>query len=264
MTTVIDVVRAMETRYDPATAEDWDAVGLTCGEPATKVTKIVFAVDAVDAVVDQAVALGANLIITHHPLYLRPVTSVAASSAKGSVIHRLISHGIALFTAHTNADHANPGVSDALASALGVIDTRPLSESGAGRIGRLSEPMTLATFAGHVSQSLPGTNQGIRVSGDLEATVSTVAVCGGAGDAFLPLTKTADVYVTSDLRHHRALEHREEWGCALIDVAHWASEWPWLAQAAELLAEDLADPKVEILVSDIVTDPWSAHWRSTS
>lgn len=264
MTTVIDVVRAMEQRYDPSTAESWDAVGLTCGEPATKVTKVLFAVDAVDAVIDQAVAIGANLIVTHHPLYLRPVTSVAATTAKGSAIHRLISHNIALFTAHTNADHANPGVSDALAAALGVVDTVALSPEGAGRIGSLPEPMNLATFAGHVAQMLPGTNQGVRVAGDLEQTIETVAVCGGAGDAFLPFVSDADVYVTSDLRHHRALEHREDWGCALIDVAHWATEWPWLAQAAELLAEDLGDRKLEIVVSDIVTDPWSAHWRSTS
>lgn len=268
MTTVADVVEAMNDRYDPSTADDWDAVGLVCGEPAWKVNKILFAVDAVDVVVDEAVAIGANLIVTHHPLYLRGVTSVSAATAKGSLVHRLIKHDIALFTAHTNADHAKPGVSDALANVLGLVETRPLRDdgngTGPGRIGELPTTMTLADFADHVANLLPSTQHGIRVAGDLDAEVRAIAVCGGAGDAFLNLVADADVYVTSDLRHHRALEHREDWGCALVDVAHWASEWPWLAQAAELLAQDLQSAKVEIVVSAQPTDPWSSHVRSRS
>jgi dinuclear metal center YbgI/SA1388 family protein len=121
-----DVVAAMQARYRPEWAESWDAVGLTCGDPASAVNRIHFAVDPSPAVVDEAINAGAHLLITHHPLLFKPVTSVSTQTVKGASIHRLISAGCALFSAHTNADRARPGVSDALADALGLIETKPL------------------------------------------------------------------------------------------------------------------------------------------
>ena len=100
--------------------------GTTTGIPDAEVRKIIFAVDPVGAVIDEALAFGADLLIIHHPLLLTGVHSVAADTAKGRLIHRLITGGCGLYVAHTNADHANPGVSDALAAALGLRDTRPL------------------------------------------------------------------------------------------------------------------------------------------
>jgi dinuclear metal center YbgI/SA1388 family protein len=124
--TVGDVVAAMQSRYRPEWAEAWDAVGLTCGDPAREIGTVLFAVDATPAVVDEAVRIGAQMLITHHPLLFRPVHSVSADTWKGLVVHRLIEAGCGLFTAHTNADRARPGVSDALADALGLVDTAPL------------------------------------------------------------------------------------------------------------------------------------------
>jgi putative NIF3 family GTP cyclohydrolase 1 type 2 len=121
-----DVVDVIEALYPPALAADWDAVGLVCGDPAEPVRRVLFAVDPVEAVVDEAIAAGVDLLVTHHPLFLRGTSSVAATTAKGRVVHRLVRAGIALHVAHTNADHANLGVSDALARALGLHDTRPL------------------------------------------------------------------------------------------------------------------------------------------
>ena len=108
--TVADVVAALERRYPPGSAESWDAVGLAVGDPGAVVRRVLFAVDPVDEVVDEAVALGADLLVTHHPLLLRGVHSVAATTAKGRAVHRLIENRVALFTAHTNADVADPGV----------------------------------------------------------------------------------------------------------------------------------------------------------
>lgn len=273
MPTVAAIVDALEVRYPTGLAVDWDHVGLTCGDPASKVTRVLFAVDPVRAVVDEAIAMRADLIVTHHPLLLRGVHSVAPVDHKGAVIHALISHGIALYSAHTNADHARPGVSDALAELLGLLDTRPLVPepggppgTGTGRVGRLAAPMTLAAFADRVAAALPSTSHGVRVGGDLDRVVDTIAVCGGAGDAFLgEAAREADVYVTSDLRHHRAQDHLVDGGCALIDTAHWASEWPWLPVAAQALRDDMAarGSTVEVHVSTIVTDPWTAHRGST-
>ena len=265
---VRDVVAVVEAAYPPGLAADWDAIGLTCGDPDAEVRRILLAVDPVAVVVDEAIGMRADLLLTHHPLFLSGVHSVAAVDSKGSVAHRLISHGIALLTAHTNADHAQGGVSDALAAALGVRDLRPLAplegapQLGTGRIGTLDGAVTLEQFAEHVASVLPPTKHGVRVAGDPQATVRTVAMCGGSGDSLLAdAAGIADVYVTSDLRHHRVLDHLADGGCPVIDVAHWASEWPWLALAAEAIADGLAQRgiTVEIEISEIPTDPWTAH-----
>ena len=264
------VVAALERRYPPSTAEEWDAVGLVCGDPAAEVRRVLWAVDPVEEVVDEAIAADVDLVITHHPLFLTGVHSVASTTAKGRIVHRLISSGIALYCAHTNADVADPGVSDALAAALGITATRPVVAAeagpvGLGRIGELPQSMTLADFADVVAIALPPTRHGVRVAGDVARAVRRVAVCGGSGDSLLaPATaQGADVLVTADLKHHRALEHLEDGGCAIIDVAHWASEWPWLDQAARLLAEDLSaeGSTVESIVSARPTDPWAMTLR---
>jgi len=258
----------MRRHYPEEWAADWDAVGLVCGDPHASVSRILLAVDPAPSVVDEALLVQADMIITHHPLFLQGVHAVTPETAGGSVVHTLIGHGIALYCAHTNADHASPGVSDALATALGVYDTVPVEGTGdagvgVGRIGRVAEPCSLQEFAVRVIGSLPETVQGIRVAGDLDRVVRTVAVCGGAGDSLLAaIGSRADVYVTSDLRHHRAQDHLAAGGGALIDVAHWASEWPWLNQAAEFLRNDPTLQGVDVEVSTTVTDPWTATLRS--
>src|ERR1035437_8830091 len=119
-------VNALERRYPPPHAEAGDAVGLVLGDPAQTVRKVLFAGDPVDSVVDEAIEWGADLLVTHHPLFLRPVHSMAATTFKGRVAHRLVGAGIALQVAHTNADAAADGVADALAGAIGLVDLEPL------------------------------------------------------------------------------------------------------------------------------------------
>ena len=126
MPLLADVVAALEEWFDPRWAESWDAVGLTCGDPGEPVERIVVAVDAVPATVEQAQRAGAQLLLTHHPLLLTAVHGVAAVDPKGALVHRMIRAGLAHFVAHTNADVADPGVSDALAERLGLTALRPL------------------------------------------------------------------------------------------------------------------------------------------
>jgi putative NIF3 family GTP cyclohydrolase 1 type 2 len=127
----------------------------------------------------------------------------------------------------------------------------------------LAAPTTLAAFAAVVHAALPPTAGGVRVAGDPDQPVRRVAVCGGSGADVLAAATTlgADVVVTSDLKHHNAGEHLADGGPALVDVAHWASEWPWLSVAADLLLHDLAvlGVTVGVHVSRIVTDPWTAR-----
>jgi dinuclear metal center YbgI/SA1388 family protein len=259
-----EVVAALESRYDPALAEAWDAVGLVCGDPAETVRSVLFAVDPTSAVVDEAVERGVDLVVTHHPLLLTPVHGVPADDPKGRLVHRLVRAGAGLFVAHTNADRAaGHGVNDALAAALGLVATTPLERSdvpgvGLGRVGTLQQPLTLTAFAERVAAALPATAGGVRMAGDPAREVRTVAVCGGSGGSLFPAAARAgaDVLVTSDLKHHAASEALEAGGPALVDVAHWAGEWPWLPVAAELLERDLCG-RITVGVSARVTDPWS-------
>jgi dinuclear metal center YbgI/SA1388 family protein len=263
--TLAQVLAVTEGLWPISGAESWDASGLVSGDPAASVARIHLAVDAVLDTVDEAVDLGAELLLTHHPLLLRGVTTVAEDRYKGAVLARLIRGGCALLAAHTNADVVETGTSATLAERLGLIDLRPLLAGetptrGIGRLGRLAEPTTVGRLARQLGTILPPTASGIRVSGDFDAVVSTVALCAGAGDAFLgeAAVRAADVYITSDLRHHPASEFRENarvaGGAALIDVSHWASEWLWLDTAAQQLRDALDG--VTVTVSEVRTDPW--------
>ncbi|WP_448624105.1 Nif3-like dinuclear metal center hexameric protein [Geodermatophilus sp. URMC 64] len=265
--TLGEVLAALEARYDPALAESWDAVGLVCGDRSEQVTRVLFAVDPVEEVVDEALETGAELVVTHHPLLLTPVHGVPADDPKGRVVHRLIRAGAALFVAHTNADRAaDVGVNDALAAALGLTGCAPLepvtpgSRAGLGRLGQLPEPVSLRGFAERVARALPATAGGVRVAGDPDRPVRTVAVCGGSGGSLYEAAAAAgaDVLLTSDLKHHFVSERQQSTGPALCDVAHFASEWPWLPVAAETLARDL-EGRVQVSVSARRTDPWTAH-----
>src|SRR5699024_8775508 len=133
--------------------------------------------------------------------------------------------------------------------------------TGLGRIGTLPQPTTLRALAERGAAVLPATAPGIRVAGDLDAQVRTVAVSGGSGDSLLGTVRAlaADVYLTADLRHHPAPEPLAAGRPYLIDATHWASEWPWLPVAAARLAQDARDAgtEVETAVSTIVTDPWT-------
>ena len=365
-----DVIAVLDAAYPPQLAQDWDSVGLVCGDPHEPVDSVAVAVDVTEAVVSEVGDRG--LLLAHHPLLLRGVDTVAASTAKGALIHRLIRTGRALFTAHTNADSAAPGVSDALAQALGVnVETvlspvavgadldkwvvfvpapdavavreamfaagagrigdyshcswsvsgtgqflphegatpaigevgsveqvpedrvegiapshlrtgilaamraaHPYEEPafdiialapvpgdvGIGRVGSLPAPEPLSAFVSRVCAALPATSWGVRASGDPAATVSRVAVCGGAGDSLLGAVAAAGVqaYVTADLRHHPADEHRRTSQVALVDVAHWASEFPWCAQAAGVLRGHFGD-RLPVRVCMVRTDPWNVQ-----
>ncbi|GAC1445426.1 MAG: Nif3-like dinuclear metal center hexameric protein [Mycobacteriales bacterium] len=127
MTRLADIVDALEVLYPLRLAEPWDAVGLVTGDPDSDVRRVLFAIDPVEQVVAEAAERGADLLVTHHPLYLRGTSSVAATTPKGRVVHRLISGRCGLYVAHTNADAARPGVSDALAAILDVSAVRPLA-----------------------------------------------------------------------------------------------------------------------------------------
>ncbi|MET7679659.1 Nif3-like dinuclear metal center hexameric protein [Streptomyces sp. NPDC005423] len=274
-----EVIAALEELWPAERAESWDAVGTVVGDPEQDVTRVLFAVDPVAGIVEEAVRLRADLLVTHHPLYLRGTTTVAASTPKGRVVHTLIKHDIALHVAHTNADRADPGVSDALAGALDLRiegplvpdPTDPAGRRGLGRVCALDHPLTVRELAARAAERLPATAQGIRVAGDPDALVRTVAVSGGSGDSLLDAVRAAgvDAFLTADLRHHPVSEFAADSArapLALLDAAHWATEWPWCELAATQLdaVSDRAGWGLRVHVSKTVTDPWTAHAASST
>jgi dinuclear metal center YbgI/SA1388 family protein len=262
--TVRDVAAAVETLWPIAGQEDWDNSGLTTGRSDDAVTAIQIAVDVTNDTVSEALDTGCQVLIAHHPLLLRGLTTVSEDRYKGDLVARLIRGGCALIGVHTNGDRVPTGTSATLSTALGIRTDRVIVPNpmggGLGVVGVVAE-QSLGDFARHIASVLPATAGGVRVSGDFSRRVATVSVCAGAGDSLLSNqdVRSSDVYVTSDLRHHPASEFREQArldnDTALIDISHWAAEWLWLDQAAEELRRML--PDVTISVSEINTDPWT-------
>lgn len=270
--TLSQVIEAMESLWPLSLQAGWDASGIVTGRPEQQIQRIHWAVDPVQAVADEAVSYGADLLITHHPLFLKPVNSVAATTFKGKIVHTLVENSCALITAHTNADSAVGGVSDVLAEILGLENIVPLaaaedglSEEGIGRVGTLQKATRLEDFAARVYSAMPAVAGGVRVAGDPDGVISKVAITGGAGDSLFDAVREheADLYITADLRHHPASEAREQAMMSgdrpyLIDVSHFASEWLWLPTGAKALERALAEQGLTITsaVSAINTDPW--------
>ena len=257
------LVPKLEQFWPADHAEDWDNVGLVVGSGDHEINKVLVAVDLTHSVLDEAEALGVELILTHHPVLYKPLTTLAEGSLKGALIARAIRSGIAVYAAHTNADAQKDGSSSLLAKSFGLKHLVPLVKTargfGHGCIGSLVEPMSLRNFAILVSEAIPTTARGVSVAGDGDSQVKNIAVCGGAGDSFLGdvLNSDVDVYVTSDLRHHPALDALEtprEKPLALIDISHFAAESLWVDAAATRLA---AIGGLETFISNINTDVWN-------
>ena len=137
MPTLGEVTALLDEWFPPQHADEWDAVGLVLGDPAVDVRRILLAVDPVSAVADEAILHDADLLITHHPLFLKGVHGFAATDPKGRVAHRLLTNGCALFAAHTNADSPAGGVSESIALALGLEDVRPLEADPASPMDKI-------------------------------------------------------------------------------------------------------------------------------
>jgi dinuclear metal center YbgI/SA1388 family protein len=257
-----DLSRTFESLWPAAGAESWDAPGFVTSH-SDALTGVLLTVDVTGAVLAEAHAKGCNLVVAHHPFLLKGTQEIKHDSLKGSVLSFALKHSIAVFAAHTNADIVEDGVSDVIAKKLGLTNIEPLvstSESvGHGRIGRLVQPIQLQRFAALIAEVLPFSARGVSVAGDPDQAIATVALCGGAGDSFIDaaLASKADVYVTSDLRHHTTLDARltpREKPLALIDVSHWAAESLWLDSASKAITN--AHEGLPVHISEVVTDPW--------
>ncbi|MFT9008073.1 MAG: Nif3-like dinuclear metal center hexameric protein [Bifidobacterium sp.] len=286
------VVGILEDLYPLQYSESWDAPGLIVGDLSTGINKVMFAVDPTMDVVDEAIRQHANLLITHHPLLFKAVHQVSGLGFRGGIVNALIRNHCALWVGHTNADVAYHGVAQSAADRFGLLDQHPLipadiqqhgHDVGLGRVGRLPKPQTLREFAASIAKVLPKTTSGIQVCGELDGLVRRIAVLPGSGDSCFDEVRAsdADVYVTSDLRHHPVTDayqqSRYEYMLAasgyagergqhdapypaFINTPHSAIERLWLDYAATDLKDALRRRQlhaVETRVSTLNTDPWN-------
>lgn len=219
-------------QWAPVTlAESWDNPGLLVGDGEAEVKKVLVALDVTDAVLDEAENLGANWIVTHHPMLFSAMKQITTSTPNGRRILRMAKAGIQHYAMHTNLDIAFGGTNDVLAQVAGLTQVEVLSpsceqngkENGLGRIGMLPKPMAFCDFAEALRKALGLTH--INIVGDRNRQVQRVALCTGSGMDFLldAAHKGADVYISGDIRFHESQKALDA-GICLIDATHYASE----------------------------------------
>lgn len=232
-----DCIQVLERLAPPELKESWDNVGLMAGDETDIIRGILLSLDVTEEVVAEAVSLGCNLIISHHPLIFQPLRSL--NRKKDSKIFQLIENHINVYSMHTNLDCARDGVNDRLAECFDLQDTKVLcsdEETGLGRIGRLPEKMSFEAFLTLVKSVL--NVKYVRYVGDLNREVRTVAVLGGAGGDYLEcaVQEGADVMLTAEVKHHIGL-YAKEAGIALVDAGHFETENIVLEPLLETLRE---------------------------
>jgi dinuclear metal center YbgI/SA1388 family protein len=236
-------------------AEPWDNVGLLTGEPDADVTRLLLTIDLTHAVADEAVSLGAQLVVAYHPVLFEGVKRVRHDS----VLYRAIRAGLAVYSPHTALDVAPGGTNDLLADALGLTERRPLRVTvpaegqGIGRVGELPEGDTRAAVLARVKEAL-GLGA-LLVAGPLEGPARRAAVCAGAGRGLLAdaLAAGVDVYLTGELPHHDALKAAAA-GVTVVCALHSNSERATLGRVKTRL--ETGAPGVEIRVSESDRDPF--------
>lgn len=252
MVKISDILRYLETIAPVSMKMDWDNVGLLCGDETQEVKKILVALDPFYEVCQEAAAIGADLIVTHHPLIFRPVSSVTEQSSVGKCIRFLIQKNIAAVNAHTNLDCAPGGVNDCLAATLGlekvsVLEPQGLDAKGRPwgllRVGEIEET-PLAGFLERVEKSLGC--PGIRYA-DGGRPVRHVAVGGGACADELQTVRKAgcDTFVTADVKYNQFWD-AQDMGLNLIDAGHFYTENPVCRYLVEKLAGQFPGIVVEL------------------
>ncbi len=253
-----EIVSALE-RFAPLPLQDsFDNAGLQVGVTDAEATGALLCLDVTEAVIDEAVVLGHNLVISHHPLLFHGVKSVTDRDYVGRCLLKAISNGITLYAAHTNLDNAPGGVNFAIAAKLGLEDVRFLApsagegqEGGSGVIGTLPEWMTETDFLRRVKKVFEvGCVKHSRMMG---RQIRTVAVCGGAGSFLIPnaVSAAADAFLTGEIRYHEYFGREKE--ILLAEIGHYESEQYTRQLLADILQAQC--PKLKVDITKINTNP---------
>ena len=243
-----DIVSYIEKIAPISLACEWDNPGLLIGNIDNEVKNVVVCLDVTREIVDFTVANGADLILSHHPFIFKGIKKIDTTETKGELIEKLIKNNICVYSAHTNFDYAQNGLNNILAKKIDLYYSNSLFMPGnkdctVGKIGELFNPVKFDVFIKHVKEQLKVPN--LRVVGDMNRVIKNVAVfCGAFDERLLSLViKRVDCIVTGDLKHHIALDMRQE-GLNVIDAGHFGTEHIFVEHFKNLLGENFQDLNV--------------------
>lgn len=233
------VMAVLEERFPLSAAMEWDNVGLLAGREEKEIRRIYVALDVTEETIAGARAFGADLMLTHHPLLFSPVKKIHTGDFIGRRLISMMQMDLCYAAMHTNFDVLE--MAKLNARQLGLIDAVPLQvtdrehpQDGLGRIGKIEREMSLEEFAKEVKSNLQIPD--VRVYGDLQRRIKTVAVCGGSGKSTCrdAIGKHADVLVTGDIDYHTGLDAVSQ-GLAIVDAGHYGTEYGFISYMTEEL-----------------------------
>ena len=222
-----DIINIIESVAPLSYQEAWDNSGLQVGDRNAEIHAALLTVDVTESVVNEAISLGCDLIISHHPLIFKGLKHLTGSTPQERCVELAIKHGIAIYSSHTSMDAYLHGVSGRMAEKLGISNYRILipsaadNEVGLGVIGKLLTPMKWVDFVAKVQQTFACS---LRYIDACTEQVHTIAICGGAGADFAgeAIQQGADAYITADMKYHEMQAACGQIG--VIDLDHWTSE----------------------------------------
>ena len=268
--TVADIVRVMERLAPPGLAEDWDNVGLQVGRMDWPVNTVWVALDPSPDVVQAACLKGVDLLMTHHPMFFKPLRYIDFNKPSGFLIQQAVQHQLSIYAAHTNFDSAQDGLNDILAGCIGLINLKPLvrahtetqhlcqpisddlqpndsleGSQGLGRIGEFDEPTDLKSLALKIKKKLSLAS--VKLCGDPGLIVRKAAICTGSGSGLLMdfISSDAQAYISGDMRYHDAKDVQAV-NRGLIDIGHFASEHIMVGVVAERLSAAMAKAGLKV------------------
>lgn len=246
-----EIISAIEVKYPLSLAEEYDNVGLLIGDIDAIISKILVCLDITDEVINEAITIGAEMIVSHHPIIFKPIKKIVLPNQISKMITKLIKNSIAVYSLHTNFDNAEDGMNDILAEKLELNNINKLGK-GTGRYGILYNSMLLYEFCAFLKIKL--NVNFLKVTGDLNSTVKHIAIVGGAGCDFIEAASSlhCDVLITGDVRHHSAIDGLNS-GINIIDASHYFTEIVALPYISNLLN---ALSGIEAIITKVDTNPF--------
>ena len=224
---VKDIIRVIEEFAPLSLQEGWDNSGLCIGSPEDVVSSVLLGLDCTPELVDEAIACGADMIVTHHPLIFSGLKKISPDNPVGEAVIKAIKAGISIYAAHTSADKVIAGVSGAMAARLGLEDVQILDEDGEGTgtglgvVGNLPEPLSAEEAVKLVKKCFG--LKAMRASKPVDGKISRVAMCGGSGGSLIgtAMKSGAQLYISGDISYHNFFTRE---GFMIMEIGHYESE----------------------------------------